>query len=190
MKLPVTITPWDHPHIHGEHRSTSCQTMTRSGSPPYTWGALRRTRLRVQRSGITPIYMGSTRTSWLKAVVVRDHPHIHGEHYNRVSLYSAKSGSPPYTWGALHVCCAIPLTSRITPIYMGSTDNKCRKSHSSRDHPHIHGEHRTLNCSPAIILGSPPYTWGAPYRNPPNRSSGGITPIYMGSTLNRPYSSA
>ena len=51
---------WDHPHIHGEHSRSSEPKPARSGSPPYTWGALHDEFQGVDRVGITPIYMGST----------------------------------------------------------------------------------------------------------------------------------
>ena len=71
-------------------------------------------------------------------------------------------GSPPYTWGALHYKVNEEDVSRITPIYMGSTDDGFGETYTCRDHPHIHGEHLTT------VSGG---------------GSCWITPIYMGSTL-------
>ena len=51
---------WDHPHIHGEHSFVFDQATVSSGSPPYTWGARRRSYQDHCQSRITPIYMGST----------------------------------------------------------------------------------------------------------------------------------
>ena len=71
-------------------------------------------------------------------------------------------GSPPYTWGAPLERFETEAGKRITPIYMGST--KCLKkwSTSSGDHPHIHGEHLDGQAILKALIGSPPYTWGAP----------------------------
>ena len=71
----------------------------------------------------------------------------------------------------------------ITPIYMGSTGEHNSYNPSTKDHPHIHGEH----VNPFILVrfnpGSPPYTWGAPSWKKRSASIMGITPIYMGSTM-------
>ena len=36
-----------------------------------------------------------------------------------------------------------------------------------------------------VLLGSPPYTWGALNTIEPDQTATGITPIYMGSTVNQ-----
>ena len=51
-----------------------------------------------------------------------------------------------------------------------------------RDHPHIHGEHVSKATPCKLIVGSPPYTWGARTDLTSVPGSTGITPIYMGST--------
>ena len=49
---------------------------------------------------ITPIYMGSTLFQPLFFEFIRDHPHIHGEHWLALTAKTGPMGSPPYTWGA------------------------------------------------------------------------------------------
>ena len=71
---------------------------------------------------------------------------------------------------------------RITPIYMGSTKFLVVTHWACKDHPHIHGEHSRRIIRVNQELGSPPYTWGAPFYLLPIRSLPRITPIYMGST--------
>ena len=112
----------------------------------------------------------------------RDHPHIHGEHLTLPNQFCLCTGSPPYTWGARLVSPVIMAGFRITPIYMGSTTFVFLLLVASRDHPHIHGEHAETVCVGLVMLGSPPYTWGAPGCRMPNVFYLGITPIYMGST--------
>ena len=51
-----------------------------TGSPPYTWGALRVLLRCIAFSRITPIYMGSTVKMVSLKDIQEDHPHIHGEH--------------------------------------------------------------------------------------------------------------
>ena len=70
----------DHPHIHGEHIQNFKWFNCLEGSPPYTWGAPVPLRLIQPLPGITPIYMGSTNRPRNSGQLVRDHPHIHGEH--------------------------------------------------------------------------------------------------------------
>ena len=52
-------------------------------------------------------------------------------------------------------------TLGITPIYMGSTDRLVKALADLEDHPHIHGEHPLHRMAMMVVLGSPPYTWGA-----------------------------
>ena len=105
--------------------------------------------------------MGSTVGKIYLIVLKGDHPHIHGEHHALVYCYPSILGSPPYTWGALHVGLKLGEIKRITPIYMGSTLFASSRFLHVRDHPHIHGEHKCPICQEHHDMGSPPYTWGA-----------------------------
>ena len=73
----------DHPHIHGEHAMARRKANVGLGSPPYTWGALEHAMQRKLIIGITPIYMGSTKSPEYQSLLKEDHPHIHGEHIKR-----------------------------------------------------------------------------------------------------------
>ena len=172
----------DHPHIHGEHFRATITTELFQGSPPYTWGALSANQLLYGSSRITPIYMGSTQQPAQNLARPRDHPHIHGEHKHLVGLITPAKGSPPYTWGALLYRYSVTPAPRITPIYMGSTASFRISVAIRRDHPHIHGEHRSERLWALLTSGSPPYTWGALPELVTVVVSPGITPIYMGST--------
>ena len=70
----------DHPHIHGEHLLSLILASITPGSPPYTWGAHIPFDDETFDLGITPIYMGSTGNIPQARLLIRDHPHIHGEH--------------------------------------------------------------------------------------------------------------
>ena len=65
---------------------------------------------------------------------------------------------------------------------MGSTVGGDLYADWRGDHPHIHGEHSGALGPAGWILGSPPYTWGAPIVRMLIDHINGITPIYMGST--------
>ena len=173
---------WDHPHIHGEHSIRKKSTVTLIGSPPYTWGAQYLIPAAELGVRITPIYMGSTPLEIYYDGQRKDHPHIHGEHINDVITSLNSWGSPPYTWGARFFGVVAPVRSRITPIYMGSTQLSGKLVVSEKDHPHIHGEHLKAAHNKIPAQGSPPYTWGALYKDGYSGRYDGITPIYMGST--------
>ena len=151
----------DHPHIHGEHVVEDGEIAAVLGSPPYTWGAQAKPTDDAQAERITPIYMGSTDIAVLQSRADGDHPHIHGEHLSQTLRQLPLSGSPPYTWGARQVYDGLHTGIRITPIYMGSTSRPLITSRSSKDHPHIHGEHGMGRFQEQRARGSPPYTWGA-----------------------------
>ena len=80
IKAGIHTEVQDHPHIHGEHKMFSAVSLSNVGSPPYTWGARGAILLAGGYLRITPIYMGSTRIEKSVDKLVRDHPHIHGEH--------------------------------------------------------------------------------------------------------------
>ena len=78
-----------------------------------------------------------------------------------ISLFHM-SGSSPYTWGAHCLSTCDDQVTRITPIYMGSTNQPANNLRIVKDHP--------------------PYTWGALDMNTLTTTQNRITPIYMGST--------
>ena len=65
---------------------------------------------------------------------------------------------------------------------MGSTAWSSCLILSTRDHPHIHGEHSPPKSGSCALTGSPPYTWGAHSSDFDDFADDRITPIYMGST--------
>ena len=109
--------------------------------------------------------MGNTKQPLNRRVVVRDHPHIHGEYLSTVDCSESQEGSPPYTWGIL--------------------DEAGGSAVSEEDHPHIHGEYSSSSNSRSNPKGSPPYTWGILSLNVDGWITLGITPIYMGNTVSQ-----
>ena len=57
---PQQIFFVDHPHIHGEHFFLTSSLLLFIGSPPHTWGTPTRSLGTLDRSRITPTYMGNT----------------------------------------------------------------------------------------------------------------------------------
>ena len=73
--------------------------------------------------------------------------------------------------------------SGITPTYMGNTFCTIFLGHHDRDHPHVHGEYNYTIKLPNGAQGSPPRTWGIPPNSINSADTTGITPTYMGNTL-------
>ena len=70
----------------------------------------------------------------------------------------------------------------ITPTYMGNTTATRTITTSNQDHPHIHGEYDPGLPWNAVVVGSPPHTWGIPTWHGGKLNVLGITPTYMGNT--------
>ena len=72
---------------------------------------------------------------------------------------------------------------RIIPTCVGSTAAAKTQSWTTRDHPHLRGEHAApLRCA-SFAAGSSPPAWGAPQRLGDASQSEGIIPTCVGSTL-------
>ena len=171
----------DHPHIRGEYSSLSLILSNSWGSPPYTWGIRPGAFSFVLLIRITPIYVGNTWHFQKILPAFWDHPHIRGEYFITPASSYPVEGSPPYTWGIhsgtryyeRYRVGSPPYTwgiqshegygrddLRITPIYVGNTDQPLNGWPFNQDHPHIRGEYATHDEVTEAREGSPPYTWG------------------------------
>ena len=129
--------------------------------------------------------MGNTcRKSWY-TYLVRDHPHIHGEYGFIQQHFAIVEGSPPHTWGIPKESLTNAGMDRITPTYMGNTDQTDRRKSSTGDHPHIHGEYVAVPNGALAASGSPPHTWGIHRLAFLFPAQTWITPTYMGNTSPR-----
>ena len=142
VKINWQITCQDHPHIHGEYSIAVGFSFVRRGSPPHTWGIRIPRACLVYPSRITPTYMGNTLWTQLSMHYIKDHPHIHGEYRTYVGALMPALGSPPHTWGIPSPVRRTLSVSRITPTYMGNTEDDVIVEARAEDHPHIHGEYR------------------------------------------------
>ena len=52
-----------------------------------------------------------------------NHPHIHGEHEDELTVHGGITGSPPHTWGTPSSLIIANAPIRITPTYMGNTQH-------------------------------------------------------------------
>ena len=110
------------------------------GSPPHTRGTLSAISSGMGRARITPAYTGNT-------CVYISSPHI-------------QLGSPPHTRGTPLQYLKEELPTRITPAYTGNTVALQSLTSRNKDHPRIHGEHKSITEFSTFHQGSPPHTRG------------------------------
>ena len=133
----------DHPHIRGDHY-TLCHTVNGYiGSPPHTWGPQVCIMLTRNEARITPTYVGTTIVIFFWRFLLKDHPHIRGDHILIVIESTEITGSPPHTWGPPVDELPLVSGSRITPTYVGTTASCSTNGAHVQDHPHIRGDHFT-----------------------------------------------
>ena len=126
--------------------------------------------------------MGNTICGRCITMTDQDHPHIHGEYVWLRLAYVISGGSPPHTWGIPGVSLFKLVTNRITPTYMGNTNDELANARGLEDHPHIHGEYERRYIACHVRVGSPPHTWGILVVPSFSTALKRITPTYMGNT--------
>ena len=137
IAITIRITPTYMGNTQAGEMVLDCDV----GSPPRTWGIHKDNHFLDEDNRITPTYMGNTRPSSIRMTSPRDHPHVHGEYSPSSSPNATVLGSPPRTWGILTLPLLPSVLLRITPTYMGNTDNGVRRYCFVKDHPHVHGEY-------------------------------------------------
>ena len=111
----------DHPHIRGDHNWPNSRARPSVGSPPHTWGPLHTEFLSPASDRITPTYVGTTEFGKIRISVIKDHPHIRGDHFLIFFMIALYIGSPPHTWGPQTPNSFRLLLIGITPTYVGTT---------------------------------------------------------------------
>ncbi len=111
----------NHPHIHGEYQKQVGRRQIILESSPYTWGVQEDKIEVAEDSRIIPIYMGSTFECQSTFLIIKNHPHIHGEYSCKYQIAYRPQESSPYTWGVPYIKDEGRLLNGIIPIYMGST---------------------------------------------------------------------
>ena len=85
-------------------------------------------------------------------------------------------------WGIHSTMTLPPQCSRITPTYVGNTQEHPEGKKIDWDHPHVCGEYIIQQLNPPAGKGSPPRMWGIHKNTRKGRKSTGITPTYVGNT--------
>ena len=172
----------DHPRVCGEHRPTARQSDGQGGSSPRMRGALRDTRLLVNRARIIPAYAGSTLCLGRHATTRWDHPRVCGEHYTLFLFDRNLRGSSPRMRGAPRTSTPCQAGGRIIPAYAGSTFCHWSVCASRQDHPRVCGEHYACGQQTRMIIGSSPRMRGALGQQLQVGLNVRIIPAYAGST--------
>src|SRR5579883_500157 len=129
-----------HPHARGEGREAEIF-------------ALRRDRF-------TPTHVGKAPAVRAVFQAFSVHPHARGEGSVKSPVFSTELGSPPRTWGRLHLPPCHRRTGRFTPTHVGKA-TRARHAWASRSvHPHARGEGAFSCFHFRADTGSPPRTWG------------------------------
>src|SRR5207302_1653998 len=131
-----------HPHARGEDTPGPRQAWVGTGSPPRTWGRLMAASQFHRTSRFTPTHVGKTWSRASRSPCASVHPHARGEDASRALRRSARSGSPPRTWGRLRLFLHRLLSVRFTPTHVGKTGMARSGVGDSAVHPHARGEDR------------------------------------------------
>ena len=110
----------DHPHVCGEHTSSSLPRRVCLGSSPRVWGALVDCINHTVDERIIPTCVGSIHQQFDLCDICSDHPHVCGEHRKGQRVPSQLAGSSPRVWGALVSAFRFLAWSRIIPTCVGS----------------------------------------------------------------------
>ena len=134
------------------------------------------------RTGIIPTCVGSTHDGQRQSLLLRDHPHLRGEHCLIPSAKRPVTGSSPPAWGARTPAAHDPDAEGIIPTCVGSTANQPVDAGFDGDHPHLRGEHAACCGVTTTSPGSSPPAWGARDWSDGAGCWRGIIPTCVGST--------
>src|SRR5690554_5186812 len=89
------------------------------------------------------------------------HPHVRGDHETVGLDPQVGFGSPPHAWGSHLMLVDFTYYLRFTPTRVGITSASAKASFRSAVHPHTRGDHVSVICNFATLIGSPPHAWGS-----------------------------
>ena len=89
-----------------------------------------------------------------------EHPHMRGENLSRIESPRHRNGTSPHAWGKLQVDGRVFRHRRNIPTCVGKTAPANASSHGTAEHPHMRGENRSREDSPAFAHGTSPHAWG------------------------------
>ncbi len=171
-----------HPHVCGEHSSSSRYSPSPAGSSPRVWGTpISRSSSRLSVRFI-PTCVGNTVKAALTAGGMAVHPHVCGEHLPTVPLYRCHKGSSPRVWGTQSAPGCRRFQMRFIPTCVGNTDPSIVVRGGFMVHPHVCGEHWARASTGLAPAGSSPRVWGTPPAFTSLRSMDRFIPTCVGNT--------
>ena len=145
----------------GEELSRTPVAKVRKGTPPRVWGRDHISGINPLQLGDTPTCVGKSSASVNFAFSERGHPHVCGEEYHNVSLFSDVKGTPPRVWGRDHVQMVKIQTIWDTPTCVGKRYLAYRNDEARYwGHPHVCGEEGLFCLLVYLCKGTPPRVWG------------------------------
>ena len=138
-------------------------------------------------AGITPAYAGKSYHARYVVIIIRDHPRVCGEKYNRVFQQFNKLGSPPRMRGKGNNGNVQIAQAGITPAYAGKRGQDRKKRNVGEDHPRVCGEKPLYFLLFLVLLGSPPRMRGKGVFQILDCQRIRITPAYAGKRLKRSH---
>ena len=168
--------------MRGEHTQAKGVGEDQKGSPPRAWGTRNIIQVVIKLVRITPTCVGNTQLTFPPCPAPSDHPHVRGEHKERIFLDVSYKGSPPRAWGTPAGNGSHPGCRRITPTCVGNTWQGQDMAQGGQDHPHVRGEHERQAAAGDGVIGSPPRAWGTLIVVVILAAVLGITPTCVGNT--------
>jgi len=88
------------------------------------------------------------------------HPHVCGEHSNKIRNAVKIHGSSPRVWGTSFQILSVSTFPRFIPTCVGNMFQRVLKDRAWPVHPHVCGEHYTGIGNKLLNAGSSPRVWG------------------------------
>ena len=171
-----------HPHVCGEHLASSPKTPLGSGSSPRMRGTLAIMSACEGNKGLIPTYAGNTPEYTAPELSHGAHPHVCGEHTIVLCGRGFSEGSSPRMRGTLMPVLKQHYSSGLIPTYAGNTAVPVLIQNNTGAHPHVCGEHATIEIWTAITQGSSPRMRGTHWVAFALAPAPGLIPTYAGNT--------
>ena len=149
-----------HPHVRGEHPSGRPTTMPSTGSSPRAWGTQKMNETRKVHVRFIPTCVGNTTSGHAVDSPGTVHPHVRGEHGSSPGRGAYSYGSSPRAWGTPEAAPQEESHSRFIPTCVGNTSWRSGFLARSAVHPHVRGEHCSVEVARSLLQGSSPRAWG------------------------------
>ena len=150
----------DHPHACGDKCGYLIPINSAEGSSPRVWGQASFGNKIFYAFRIIPTRVGTSVTSFLRLITLRDHPHACGDKLRIKSRLRQIVGSSPRVWGQASHKTPTSHRERIIPTRVGTSRQVLSVLHPLWDHPHACGDKKQCHTMLPCRKGSSPRVWG------------------------------